>query len=412
MELETFFRNLPRCSDVDELLDQLQELIVKGLGAASFQVYLLDEITGELVPCRSYPSRNLPRIPEIRDRGPLCEGRDVCRGEAPGIRLEELRLRYDPAAQAAIDRLHALGAEWAFPFCARAKLIGLLLIGGGKRKLNGRVSGEVQHLRLLAQHVNVAIDRLLLADELTLVGQMSRGMAHDLQSLLTPISTFLQLADEDCLLMESRAELLPVARRNLETIQAYIKQALVFTRRHKPQFRRVRLDLLLHRAVDLAETQWKQKGLSLKVRVPGETIAEVDEVLILRLVGNLLTNAIYAAPPHSSITIGLGRLKPSRTHGKRVQIRVTDAGKGIRSETLQRILSPAFARRLEAETEGRSGLGLAICRKICCLHGGTLDLISAAGRGTTAQVRLPVCQTGGVSRLWPARPLSPGEPPL
>ncbi|MEW6160285.1 MAG: hypothetical protein AB1813_22860, partial [Verrucomicrobiota bacterium] len=53
------------------------------------------------------------------------------------------------------------------------------------------------------------------------LGHLSPGIAHDLKSLLTPVSTFLQLAKENPAVTPAMAELLPVAVRNLETVQAY-----------------------------------------------------------------------------------------------------------------------------------------------------------------------------------------------
>ena len=389
--LDGFLRVLPHCSNANDLLDRLQELLVHGFVAASFRVFLLDEITGDLVPCRSFGARRLPPAQAIRNDGALAGCFQTGGCDALGLHPADTSERGGIPNQPAIDRLKALGAEWAFPLHARDKLAGLLLIG--RRRDRGSYCAEdLQRLRLLARHVGAAVDRLLLADELELVGRISRGMAHDLQSLLMPISTFLQLTHTGEAPPESRTELLPVALKNLETISTYIKQALVFSRRHAPQFQRARLDLLLRRAVELAEAQWRQKRLSVRVRAPREVMVEMDEVLILRLIGNLLANAIHAAPPKSRITITLRRCPSSPANVEQVRVRITDEGKGIGAETLKRLLSPTFARKKEAEAAGSSGLGLDICRKITHLHHGALSLTRTAGKGTMAQVRLPVCQ--------------------
>ena len=70
-----------------------------------------------------------------------------------------------------------------------------------------------------------------------MLGGMSRGLAHDLQDLLTPVSTYLQLCAEGAAGRAKVETLLPVARRNLKTAQAYIQQARHFSEHAQPLMR-------------------------------------------------------------------------------------------------------------------------------------------------------------------------------
>ncbi len=99
----------------------------------------------------------------------------------------------------------------------------------------------VNQLRLKTQ--------ILQAQELDLLGRMSRGMAHDLNNLLTPISTLLQLREETGLLDD---ELLPVAARNVSTMRTYIREALFFSENLRPDIQTGELDVLVRQAVDVA----------------------------------------------------------------------------------------------------------------------------------------------------------------
>ena len=67
-----------------------------------------------------------------------------------------------------------------------------------------------------------------------LLGLMSRGMAHDLNNLMTPIWTYLQLVREEAMPGTGTAELLPIVTLNAETIRAYIKEALFFSNTQTP----------------------------------------------------------------------------------------------------------------------------------------------------------------------------------
>lgn len=70
-------------------------------------------------------------------------------------------------------------------------------------------------------------------------------------------------------------------------------------------------------------------------------------------------------------------------------IRVTDSGKGIPAEELSRVTEAFYmVDKSRSRAQGGAGLGLALCRRIVDLHGGTLELESRSGEGTRATVRL------------------------
>lgn len=217
--------------------------------------------------------------------------------------------------------------------------------------------------------------------ERDLFGGMSRGLAHDLQGLLTPVSTCLQLCAEGAAGRAKAEALLPVALRNLKTVQAYIQQARHFSEHARPLLRPERLDLLVQLAVSLGESRWRDKRLTVVASVPGEVTVELDAVFVLRLLGNLLANAIEAAPPGSQV-----RFELSRRDEKWVRLQIADEGAGIAREKLRRLLAH------DGKAKSTSGLGLAICRKIVQWHGGRLDITSQPNAGTTVTVELPAKQ--------------------
>jgi signal transduction histidine kinase len=112
-------------------------------------------------------------------------------------------------------------------------------------------------------------------------------------------------------------------------------------------------------------------------------------VLILRLINNLLSNAIDASPPGSQIELDLQRLARTEPNRDWYRLRVRDHGEGISPENLKRVMTPYFTTKDHGD-EGRGfGLGLAICRKIVHLHGGNLKIESERHRGTVVLVDLP-----------------------
>ena len=242
-----------------------------------------------------------------------------------------------------------------------------------------------------------------MAEELELIGRMSRGMAHDLNNLLTPVSTLLQLLRDNLLDPSKSEELLPVTLRNVSTMQSYIREALFFSQNHTPRLEPGRLDQVIQKAVATAEPALKRKEMDLVVSAPGDVIVEMDSVLIQRLVANLLSNAIDASPPQSTIRVELQRLARTEAHRDWLRIKIMDEGEGIKREHLKRILKPYFTTKDRGDETRGFGLGLAICRQIVHLHGGNLNIASEERKGTTVQVDLPSRQ---INRHAPAVALS------
>ena len=117
--------------------------------------------------------------------------------------------------------------------------------------------------------------------------------------------------------------------------------------------------------------------VSLEMRGDAERIAQV--------VTNLLTNAIHYNRPDGELRVSTGK-----ENGMAI-LRVVDTGIGIAPEQLPHLFD-RFNRADEARTstQGRTGLGLAISKAIVELHGGTIEVVSQSGAGTTFTVKLPL----------------------
>jgi len=113
---------------------------------------------------------------------------------------------------------------------------------------------------------------------------------------------------------------------------------------------------------------------------------------------NLLVNAARAMPDGGVLTVATDR------DGGHARIRISDTGVGIPPEIQERIFESGYTTRAD---DGGTGLGLAITRKLVEEHGGTIDVTSESGRGTTFTVRLPLAPASGGSRC--RRPWVDGE---
>ena len=108
--------------------------------------------------------------------------------------------------------------------------------------------------------------------------------------------------------------------------------------------------------------------------------AEANAAPIGQVLNSLIANALEAMPKEGALRI------ETRHDGaaKAVEIRVCDTGPGLSEDAARKVFRPFFTTK-----QGGLGVGLALSRRIVARYGGTLDLASVAGQGTTAILRLP-----------------------
>jgi len=117
---------------------------------------------------------------------------------------------------------------------------------------------------------------------------------------------------------------------------------------------------------------------NLTIRCEGEGTFLAAEMLFIRAVTNLIENAVHYTPVGGSIAISIGDSKVS----------VKDTGCGIAAEHLPRVFDRLYRVDSSRSSEG-VGLGLALVKSIMDLHGGTAQIESEPGRGTTVTLSFP-----------------------
>jgi signal transduction histidine kinase len=118
--------------------------------------------------------------------------------------------------------------------------------------------------------------------------------------------------------------------------------------------------------------------------MPDEPIVvECDQLRIEQVITNLISNAIKYSPPGASVDVAV---EPCEGH---VAVRVTDRGRGIATEDLDRIFEPFRRVGLSRECVPGVGLGLFVVRRIIEAHRGRIELDSEPGAGSTFRIVLP-----------------------
>jgi signal transduction histidine kinase len=228
-------------------------------------------------------------------------------------------------------------------------------------------------------------------------------VVHDLRS---PLSAMLTRSE---LILAGRrgvvsAELVDDVRkmqRNItelvSMVNNFLELARYEARGYELHLERTNLQALLHRAADDFGPIAQVNGQRLTLEVPeGPVVAVLDSNRILRVINNLISNALKFTPQGGEVRLGL------RRSDELVELSVSDTGPGVPDDQI-RLLFERYARAGNASGTPGSGLGLMIVREIVEAHGGSVGAKSSLGQGSTFWVRLPDRSSHG--SVWEAKSL-------
>ncbi len=228
--------------------------------------------------------------------------------------------------------------------------------------------------------------QLVEAEKLAAVGKLAAGIAHEINNPLTSVLTFSNLMLEQCPAEDKNRERLKLMVRETERARNIVRQLLNFGREIIIKPERISINRPVAEIVDSLKAQQAFQGIALAMNLK-EPLPEVhaDPAQIGQVVLNMLLNAIHAVTPPGSIEIA------TRANGRFVELVVSDSGKGIPPENLNKIFDPFFTTK---EMTKGTGLGLAVSYGIIKKHGGDIEVASVEGKGTTFTVKLPVTTAG------------------
>jgi len=221
------------------------------------------------------------------------------------------------------------------------------------------------------------------------------NLSHDLRSPLTATTACLETLDERWRGDATRAEdrqLLEVALRNTRNTARLVQSLGELAQLDEPQFK-LRSEMLdVHELLDDIALRFAPRaaasGVALLVEPSGGTplFAALDIELFERAVANLVDNALKFCTRGARITLS------ARRDADQVRVSVADSGAGIASADVPHLFDRFYQSRqgvAPATGDGGKGLGLAIVKRIAELHGGSVNLSSQLGQGTTVTVSLP-----------------------
>lgn len=215
------------------------------------------------------------------------------------------------------------------------------------------------------------------SEKLRVMGELASGMAHEIRNPLTTVKGFLQISRTNGYNIEPWYELI---MDEIDRMSALTGEFLRFSKPHATDFKLFPMQTCIQRVVALTESETARHGHELVCQLtPEPLLIWMDQDKIVQALLNLFKNACEAMPRQGRLTVTL-----SRKDGMAVT-EVRDTGIGITDDELERIFQPFYTSK-----EDGTGLGLPISRKIVQDHGGTIEVQSEKGVGTTFRILLPL----------------------
>ena len=242
------------------------------------------------------------------------------------------------------------------------------------RTLESRVAERTEALR-------AAQAEAVRGEKLASVGLLAAGVAHELNNPLTGVLTFSSLMRKKMPAGSQDAEDLDLVIRETKRCAAIIRRLLDFAREKTPEKQFADLNALIQETVRIVERPAHLADIQIRLELdPALPKVWVDADLIKQVVMNILVNAQHAIEHQGTITIR------TRAVDGKVQFSVADTGCGIAERDLQRIFDPFFTTKGVGKG---TGLGLSVSHGIVQAHGGTIEVESRPGEGSTFRVTLP-----------------------
>ncbi|CAN5555223.1 MAG: response regulator [Pyrinomonadaceae bacterium] len=265
-------------------------------------------------------------------------------------------------------------------------------------------SGRVSHVIAVGEDITTRVEAnraVARAEKLAAIGRLAAGVVHEINNPLATISAcaealesrlhegaFSQIASEA---LNDLRDYLGLIRSEAFRCKSITTGLLDFSRARASEHALLDLSDVINSAARLLAHQQRNGKVKFQIQTPDEPLPPLsgDAGQLQQAIIALATNAVDAMPAGGILTIS------ARHEGGDVLVEVRDTGVGIAPENIAKIYEPFFTTK---EVGRGTGLGLAVCYGILTEHGGSLDVQSTLGVGTTFTITLPAVNKIGESK--------------
>ncbi|HEX6836452.1 MAG TPA: ATP-binding protein [Polyangia bacterium] len=338
------------------------------------------------------------------------EREHAARGAAPETETETI--------DAIARTLDEMNAALCIPIMAEDQVIGLLGLKD-ERVREAYATDEIDLFRGVAAQMAITIqnsklyERMKERDRLAALGEMAAGLAHEIRNplgaikgaaqLLTPAST----APAESVPAEAR-EFLGIIVEEANRLNRVVSQFLDYARPYRGEPQPLDVNEVVRKTAQLVTPPplpTSPDGSEAPPPPPVEVHlqladelprARADAEQLRQVFLNLAINAVQAMPSGGKLTISTALRKPGRRSMPMLEVRFRDTGVGIPAQELKNLFIPFYTTK-----DKGTGLGLPISQRIIENHGGTIEVRSRVGVGSTFTVVLPVYEEAKEAKSEP-----------
>ncbi|MBM9614026.1 PAS domain-containing protein [Desulfobulbus rhabdoformis] len=282
----------------------------------------------------------------------------------------------EPALSSEDEQGNQKGVQIRFGERRCALLCHPLTIVNSQGQYMGRVLliSDVTEIRSLEQ-------RMRENERLAAVGRMAGGVAHEVRNPLSSIKGLALLLKNKFPVGSQEQATAELLIQETERMNRTITEMLSFTRPSVLNLERIDLAALVETNVTLIRTEATENQIALRLELaPDLKPITGDSDRLQQVLMNVFINAMQAMEEGGELAISLNNQEEAGL----VELKIHDTGPGIEPELLSQVFYPYFTTK-----QAGTGLGLAISQKIIADHGGSIEMESESGSGTTVIIQLP-----------------------
>jgi signal transduction histidine kinase len=216
------------------------------------------------------------------------------------------------------------------------------------------------------------------ADRLSIVGEITAGIAHELNTPLANILGFAELLKDS--LPETNSDVDKIIDNAIYSREV-VKKLMFFSCNMPQEMQLINFVPIIRNAVKLLDTSFRKEDVKYAIHIKEEALwLKADSVQITQILFNLLMNALYFSPKNGLVTI-----QASETI-KDIILKISDEGKGLTEDDLTKIFQPFFTTKPIGDG---SGLGLSVVHGIVSSHKGNISAKNNTHKGAIFTVKLP-----------------------
>jgi signal transduction histidine kinase len=243
-----------------------------------------------------------------------------------------------------------------------------------------------RQLAEMYERLQAAQRQLVQSEKLAAVGQLAAGIVHDVKNPLGVIKGLAEELLEDPLEGAGAIEAYRQIRDNAARANSIVTDLLVFARQSTPTMSRRDLRETIEGSLRLTDYLLRKGKVHVGKDLPaGSVYATYDPQQIQQVLINLIQNAVQAMPDGGELRVSMV------VQDSTAVVAVQDSGTGIDPQLLPRIFEPFFTTKPEGQG---TGMGLAVSYGILTRHGGSIEVASQLGHGSTFTLRIPTESSG------------------